>query len=168
MKKKYLVAIMFTLIMYTSINCFSVSNANTNTTNISYNTISTTLSEYIKNLRILDNDIYILGKAIFTNLSANKEMSTDIQKDIDFTMEKLKTIRNSLLTYSKGIKNDNLETRSATSLIIAANYYYLALEELNFILDNYKDSDIYDASANFFYDKLLGSQTVDWVDNKNK
>lgn len=165
MKKTYLIAIIFTLIMYTSINCFSVSSANN--TNISYNAISPTLSEYIKNLRLLDNDIYILGKSIFTNLSENKEMSANIQKDINFTMEKLKNIRNNLLTYSKNIKNDNLETRSATSLIIAANYYYLALEELNFILDNYKDSDIYDASANFFYDKLLGSQTVDWVDNNN-
>lgn len=166
MKKNYLIAIIFTLIMYTSINCFSVSNANN--ININYNAISPTLSEHIKDLRLLDNDIYILGKAIFTNLSENKEMSPNIQKDIDFTMEKLKTVRNSLLTYSKGIKNDNLETRSTTSLIIAANYYYLALEELNFILDNYKDSDIYDASANFFYDKLLGSQTIDWVDNKNR
>lgn len=166
MKKTYIVAIIFTLIIYASINCFSVSSANT--TNISYNTTSSTLSEYIKNLRILDNDIYILGKAVFTNLSENKEMGSNIQKDIDFTMEKLKTIKNSLLTYSKTIKNDNLEIRNTTSLIIAANYYYLALEELNFILDNYKDSDIYDASANFFYDKLLGSQTVDWVDNKNK
>ncbi|GKZ02308.1 hypothetical protein ANS017_08840 [Paraclostridium bifermentans] len=148
MKKTCIVAIIFTLIIYASINCFSVSSANT--INISYNTTSSTLSEYVKNLRILDNDIYILGKAVFTNLSENKEMGSNIQKDIDFTMEKLKTIKNSLLSYSKTIKNDNLEIRNTTSLIIAANYYYLALEELNFILDNYKDSDIYDASANFF------------------
>lgn len=166
MKKTCIVAIIFTLIIYASINCFSVSSANT--INISYNTTSSTLSEYVKNLRILDNDIYILGKAVFTNLSENKEMGSNIQKDIDFTMEKLKTIKNSLLSYSKTIKNDNLEIRNTTSLIIAANYYYLALEELNFILDNYKDSDIYDASANFFYDKLLGSQTVDWVNNQNR
>lgn len=77
-------------------------------------------------------------------------MSSNIQKDIDFAIEKLKTIQNSLLTYSKSVKNDNLETRNTTSLIIATNYYSLALDELNFILDNYKDSDIYDASANFF------------------
>lgn len=166
MKKTCIVAIIFTLIIYASINCFSVSSANT--INISYNTTSSTLSEYVKNLRILDNDIYILGKAVFTNLSKNKEMGSNIQKDIDFTMEKLKTIKNSLLSYSKTIKNDNLEIRNTTSLIIASNYYYLALEELNFILDNYKDSDIYDASANFFYDKLLGSQTVDWVNNQNR
>lgn len=148
MKKTCIVAIIFTLIIYASINCFSVSSANT--INISYNTTSSTLSEYVKNLRILDNDIYILGKAVFTNLSENKEMGSNIQKDIDFTMEKLKTIKNSLLSYSKTIKNDNLEIRNTTSLIIAANYYYLALEELNFILDNYKASDIYGASANFF------------------
>lgn len=166
MKKNYTIAIIFTLIIYTSINCFSISNANTKI--IDYNITSSTLSEHIKNLRILDNDIYILGKSIFTNLSENKKMSSNIQKDIDFAIEKLKTIQNSLLAYSKSVKNDNLETRNTTSLIIATNYYSLALDELSFILDNYKDSDIYDASANFFYDKLLGSQTVDWVESQNR
>lgn len=48
------------------------------------------------------------------------------------------------------------------------NYYYLALEELNFIVNSYNDTYIYDAIANYFYDNLLGIPHIDWVENQNK
>jgi len=44
----------------------------------------------------------------------------------------------------------------SNACVKSANYYYLALEELNFIVNKYNDIDIYDAIANYFCDKLLG------------
>lgn len=157
MRKNRFIAIIVVTILFLnilSINVFSM--------NLPENS---TIQNYISDLKEIENDYYIAGKAVLQDKCANKNKEK-LKKDINFYMEKISELKNNMSDYLSTLKNDQVQSRNILALIFVTEYFEIGLKELLIILDSESDTIDYNSLESYFYSKVLAKQTISFIESQ--
>lgn len=124
--------------------------------------IKTQTSKYLDDLKSIENEYYLLGKSVLEEQCTNKNKET-LKRDINFYLTNIADLENNMNDYLLTIKNDTVQYRNISTLIVVANYFQLGLEDLSILLDSENDTIDYNSLESYFYSKILAAQALNFV-----
>lgn len=124
--------------------------------------IQSTLNDFFKSESIIKDEVYYYGERAYVQINKN-ESTKDTVDYLKFVLTKLDGLENNIDIAAKKYEKFEVEERYLSAAKVIVGYYKNAIYEiLLFIKEN--NSEIrFNALDRYFYNRLTGKNTAEWL-----
>ena len=123
--------------------------------------------DYVKELERIQDQLSIISSQSLKSMIDKKDTS-NILKEINFIKTQIRELKDPLSDYYAKTNSDLVKSSISLGLLNTLNYYSMALSYLQVFLSSSDSSIQVDNLENYFFNKKMGDETLNWVVEETK